>query len=134
MLCYLVRFFIIDRLFICVFAVDDLQATSAMLMAAALKPNTQGTYTSAQNRFVNFCSTFNLPVMPTTEDILLLYIAHLFDSGLKGSSIRVYLSAVRSLHVYRGFQYPTGMLRLQLALKGAMVNQHHQLEIFQLLL
>jgi site-specific recombinase XerD len=93
-----------------------------MLMAAALNPNTQRTYTSAQNRYINFCSAFNLPVMPATEDNLLLYIAHLFDAGLKGSSIRVYLSAVRSLHVFAGYSYPTEMLRVRLALKGAVTK------------
>ena len=91
-----------------------------MLMAAALKPNTQRTYSSAQTRFINFCSKYNLVVMPVTEDTLLLYIAFLFDEGLKGSSIRVYISAVRSLHIYSGFVYPSDMFRVRLALRGAV--------------
>jgi site-specific recombinase XerD len=85
-------------------------------MAAALKPNTQRTYSSAQTRFINFCSKYNLVVMPVSENTLLLYIAFLFDEGLKGSSIKVYISAVRSLHIYSGFIYPSDMLRVRLAL------------------
>ena len=91
-----------------------------MLMAAALKPNTKRTYTSAQNRYIKFCESYNIVVMPTTEDNLLLYVAFLFDSGLKGSSIKVYLSAVRSMHIYAGYPYPNEMLRVRLAIKGAV--------------
>jgi hypothetical protein len=60
--------------------------------------------------------------MPVTEETLLLYIGFLFEEGLSGSSIRVYLSAVRSLHVFSGISYPTELLRVKLALKGAVRN------------
>jgi hypothetical protein len=57
-------------------------------MAATLKPNTKITYSSAQNKYVNFCEIYNLPVIPATEDNLLLYVAYLFEDGLKESSIK----------------------------------------------
>jgi hypothetical protein len=52
--------------------------------------------------------------------VLLLYVAFLYDQGLKGSSIRVYLATVRSLHVYSNMIYPQDSLRLKLAVKGAV--------------
>ena len=98
----------------------ELRETSDMLMSSALKINTHKTYSSAQNKYLNFCSAYDIVPLPATEETLLLYVAFLFDLKLKGSSIRVYLAAVRSLHVFLGFGYPTDMLRLKLAVKGAM--------------
>ena len=60
--------------------------------------------------------------MPISEESLLLYVSYLFEEGLSASTIRVYLSAVRSLHVFAGEQYPTTLLRVKLALKGAVRN------------
>jgi integrase len=104
---------------VCV-AVSDLEATSAILMDAALKPTTTKTYTSAQSRFLSFCSIYAQIPLPVTEDTLLLYISFLFEDGLTASTIRVYLAAVRSLHIFSNAQYPTNMLRVRLALKGAV--------------
>ena len=102
--------------------VHDLGATSEFLMSAALKPSTRKTYTCAQNKFLEFCKQYSLVSLPVTEETLLLYVAFLFEDGFKGTSIRVYLSAIRSLHIYGGFSYPANMTRLQLALKGAVRN------------
>jgi hypothetical protein len=112
---YFVRMF-------CVISVDELGATSDMLMSAALKPSTKKTYSSAQQKFLEFCRIYKLKSMPVTESTLLLYVAYLFDQGFKGSSIRVYISAIRSLHVYGGYEYPEDMVRLKLALKGAVTQ------------
>jgi hypothetical protein len=103
-----------------VISVTDLGATSNMLMDEALKTNTKRTYSSAQTRFLNFCVKFALLPMPVTEETLLLYIAFLFEEGLSGSTIRVYLSAVRSMHVFAGKIYPINLLRVKLSLKGAV--------------
>ena len=77
-----------------------------MLMAAALKPSTHRTYSSAQNKYLNFCQFYNLVALPASEDTLLLYVAFLYDLKLKGGTIRVYLAAVRSLHIYLNHAYP----------------------------
>jgi hypothetical protein len=100
--------------------VGELASTSAMLMDAAFKSNTKRTYSSAQNRFMSFCTKFKLIQMPVSEDTLLLYVSFLFEEGLSGSTIRVYLSAVRSLHILAGSQYPANLPRVKLALKGAI--------------
>jgi hypothetical protein len=104
------------------FSVDELGATSDMLMSSALKPSTRKTYSCAQQKILEFCNRYTLIPAPVTESTLLLYVAYLFDLGFKGSSIRVYISAIRSMHIYGGFEYPTDMIRLQLSLKGAVTE------------
>ena len=49
---------------------------------------------------MNFCAEFNHIALPTTNELLLKYVAFLYQEGLKGTSIKVYLSAVRSLHIF----------------------------------
>jgi hypothetical protein len=100
--------------------VSELGETSLMLMSAGLKPNTHRTYSSAQRKYLNFCELYHFESLPASEDVLLLYVAFLFDQGLKGSTIRVYLAAIRSLHVYSNCVYPQESLRLKLAVKGAV--------------
>jgi hypothetical protein len=68
--------------------------------------------------------------MPVSENTLLLYISFLFEQGLAGSTIRVYMSAVRSLHIMAGEPYPTSLLRVKLALRGA--NRHTPVPIRKL--
>jgi hypothetical protein len=91
-------------------------------MESALKSNTHKTYSSAQTRFLNFCSQYSLSPMPVSEDVLLLYISFLFEQGLTASTIRVYLAAIRSLHIFSNEVYPTHLFRVKLALKGASRN------------
>lgn len=56
--------------------------------------------------------------MPANEQLLLLFVAEL-SQRLCHSSVRSYLSAVRHLHIAKGFGDPLkGSLRLELALKG----------------
>jgi hypothetical protein len=102
------------------FLVAALSETSDMLMTAGLKSNTHRTYNYAQQRYLSFCELYKLAPLPATEDVLLLYVAFLYDQGLKGSTIRVYLAAIHSLHVYLNYVYPLETLRLKLAVKGAV--------------
>ncbi len=58
---------------------------------------------------------------PADEETLLLYVAFLHKEHLKGSTIKVYLAAVRSLHVMMGLPPPSeGCHRLKLAIKCVM--------------
>ena len=52
--------------------------------------------------------------------MLLKYVAFLYQKGLKGSTIKVYLSAVRSLHVFANLTPLVYDEKLLLALKGAV--------------
>ena len=99
----------------------DLDETSAVLIQNALKSSTRSTYTSAQRSYIQFCYDFKLEALPAVESMLIYYVAHLHRRGLKGSSIQVYMSAIKSLHSHCGLMYPSFTPRLALALRGAKV-------------
>ena len=51
---------------------------------------------------MSFCQQFHIPPLPTTEYTLLLFITSLALSNLAHTTIKAYLSAVRSLHIQSG--------------------------------
>ena len=64
--------------------------------------------------------------MPTSESTLLLFVSHLAKSGLRHGTIKVYLSAVRHMHVSCGkhSEFTTQLTpRLQQVLKGIKRTQ-----------
>ncbi len=88
------------------------------LLSTALRPSTRRTYSSAQNRYLKFCQLFNIPPLPATELTLLRFISHI-SLTVSPNSIPVYLSAVRSLHVYHSFSPPPLTVpRVQLIIKS----------------
>ena len=80
------------------------------LLVNGLAKSTRRTYSAAQRRFLEFCfwsgqvHSGGSP-LPASEWTLILFITELSRS-LKASSIKVYLSGVRSLHVENGFDNP----------------------------
>ena len=64
--------------------------------------STHKSYQAAIEQYLTFCDQIKHTPMPTSEFTLLLYIAHMGQKGLSHSTIRVYLSAIRSLHVAKG--------------------------------
>ena len=72
------------------------------LVYSGLMYNTRRTYSVAQQQYFKFCMACQLDSTPATDHTLLLYVAYLGDKKLKYSSIKVYLDAVRSLHVESG--------------------------------
>ena len=93
-------------------------------MSKSLADSTQRTYCSAQKCFVEFCIQFSLfnrngSVLPASELTILRFIGVLSERR-QPSTIRTYLSAVRSLHIIHGFSDPLiGSCRIPMALKGA---------------
>ena len=85
-------------------------------------------YRSAQRQFIDFCTldgyvSSNGSLLPTSEQTLLRFCSHLADR-LHHSSIKVYLSAVRSLHIDQGFPDPlVNCLQLQRLLRGIKPHQ-----------
>ena len=99
---------------------QHLQATSRHLVQSGLRTTTRKTYSSAQKSYMKFCDDYNLLALPCSEDTVLLFIAYLHSTGCKGSTIRVYLSAVRSLHVEEGYGNPMdNYLRVKQALRAS---------------
>ena len=99
----------------------ELAETTQLLIHNALKDSTRSTYTSAQRRYLKFCNAFRFDPLPTCEETMLGFVSYLFSEGLKGTSITVYVAAVKSLHSHCGLDYPDKMPKLGLAMRGSKV-------------
>ena len=101
----------------------DLTKKCQFYLANGLAPSTHQVYGSAQRQFLEFCSQDILsdpghPLLPASEQTLMRFCAHLADR-LHHSPIKVYLSAVRSLHIDYGYPDPlSNCLQLQHLLEG----------------
>ena len=70
--------------------------------------------------------------MPTSESTLMLFVSHLANLGLTHSTIKVYLSSIRHLHVTQGkhSQFSTAFTpHLQQVLKGIDNNNKKNLQV-----
>ena len=91
-----------------------------------ISPATRHTYSSAQQSYLKFCSAIQCTPTPTHESTLLLFVTHLATSGLSHTSIKVYRSAIRSMHVATGQHIIFNQQltpRLQQVLKGIQRTQ-----------
>lgn len=98
----------------------SLKETADKLFRAAYAPSTLKTYSSAQKKFIDFCLFYELEHLPANNETLELYVAYLHTLNFKGSSIRVYLSAIRNLHIMSKYDPPIYTPRLQLIIRGAV--------------
>ena len=91
-------------------------------LAQCLAPSTRRVYQSAQCRCIDFCRldgrlSPEAALLPADEQSLMCFATMLADS-LNHSSIKVYLSAVRSLHIDNGLADPLiNCLQLQWLLR-----------------
>ena len=103
-----------------VHCIADLDHKACSLVAGGLRLSTHKTYSSAQLQFLRFCSTYSLVPIPASEQLLLWFIAYSRTPprALKAESLKVYLSAINSLHTLMGLPpAPTSAPRVRLALK-----------------
>ena len=97
-------------------------------MFQGIANSTRRTYESAQRKFLHFCQWSgrlhaNGSPLPASEWTLMLFVTHLSDS-VRASSISVYLSGIRSLHIENGFANPLdNCLRLERVLRGIKRSQ-----------
>ena len=98
-----------------------METTLQELFAAGLTESTRKTYRSGERRYLNFCATLG---NPATEKHLAGFIAHLYNKGLKPSTMKGYLAAVRYGQIALGLGdlVITKMPQLQYILKGAHRN------------
>ena len=95
--------------------------------ANGLAPSTHQVYGLAQCQFLEFCSQdipsdLSHPLLPASEQALMCFCAHLADR-LHHSSVKVNLSAVRSLHIDCGCPGPlSAWLRLRNLLDAVQSN------------
>ena len=81
------------------------------LMSSGLAKSIHLSYSSGQRLFIDFCLDFVMlnaddSFLPPSEIILSRFICYLSSRGYKPSTIKGYLSAVRSFHVFEGFSNP----------------------------
>ena len=98
----------------------QLESVAASLLENGLASSTRRTYSSGQTSYLSFCSLARLAPLPSSENILCLFVAWLASSGLSHATIKVYLAAVRQLHISAGRANPFlgDMPRLNLVLRG----------------
>ncbi len=73
---------------------------------SALAPSSQRTYSSAQQSYSRFCTTFGLAPLPVSEHQLCQFCSHLAARNLTHSTIKGYLSAIRHLQIAAGLPDP----------------------------
>ena len=85
-----------------------------------LADSTQRAYKSGQNRFLAFCRQANYKAVPASETVLCHFVSYLAEQKLKHKTIKVYLSAIRFLHISEGAGDPfhPSLDRLQYTLRG----------------
>ena len=88
------------------------------MVQAGYSDNTNRVYTSAQKAYLQFCDMYKLSPVPADELQVLRFIAHL-SHRISPTSIKVYLSAVRALHVNLGIKFDTSdQPRAQIMVRG----------------
>ena len=88
--------------------------------AKGLADSTQRTYRSGQKCFLEFCEAGGFKAVPASETVLCRFVGFLAESSLKSRTIKVYLSAIRFLHIAEGAGDPflPGLQRLHYTLQG----------------
>ena len=85
----------------------SLEPSVQAYLGMGLADSTQKSYRTASKRFNDFCIKFSINTpFPVSELVLCSFAAYLADDGLKPSSIKVYLAAIRSLQINLGLPDP----------------------------
>ena len=91
------------------------------LFAAGLAESTHRAYQAGGNRYSKFCQEPSLTPYPTSEELVLLFIAHLHQEKLAHGTNKSYLAAIRYGQIQRGLGNPAihSMPQVEYVLKGA---------------
>ena len=101
--------------------ITSLQTALQGYYQKGLAKSTHKSYQAGQKRYLTFCSEVKRSAVPTTEETLLLFVTHLAQHELTHATIKVYLSAVRNLHVTAGLhnEFSAHLTpRLEMVLRG----------------
>ena len=140
---------------LCTAGYNQLSSAAHRFLTAGLATSTTATYSAGKRRYLQFCGRAKVPATPASEATIILFVSHLATTNISHSSIKIYLSAVRHMHIIRGLhtsssphferyekkssihspiqskasyhnQYPTQDTCLPLY-KGTFLLQHHAL-------
>lgn len=104
----------------------QLQHQAQQFITLGLASATRATYSAGWKKFTTFCAETHITSMPASEHTLLLFATLMAASHISHGTIKVYLSAVRHMHIMSGLhEYFSQQLtpRLQLALIGIKRSQ-----------
>lgn len=87
---------------IILFLLGHLRILASQFFRDRLASSTRSTYNAGQQKFINFCTSAKVHPVPTTEATLMLFSTHLAAMNISYATIKVYLAAVRYLHVSVG--------------------------------
>lgn len=104
--------------------VHQLDGSVQRFFTAGLSTSTHKTYKSAEQRYLRFCTQFNIKPFPASETTLCYYVACLGQEGLAHTSIKTYLSGVRQIQIAHGLPDPSiqTMPRLRQIIRGVRVE------------
>ena len=93
--------------------------------SSGLASSTTKVYSAALNRYYKFCNLYSLSATPASEQLLCRFVSYLALDHVSANSLRVYLSAVRQLHLQCHLPPPViaAMPRLQQVLRGIKISQ-----------
>ena len=102
-----------------------MDATVQELLESGVAPSTASAYRSGARRYNSFCTRTGLTAFPLTETVVCRFVAHLHQSQLSLSSIRLYLSAIRFFQIAYGFGNPhlESFHRLHYVVRGVARTQ-----------
>ena len=101
--------------------INKLLGNARKLLHNGLAKSSRNTYATGQRRYVKFCKMVGAKPIPTSESILTLFVTHLATSNISLRTIKVYLAAVRHIHVCKGLHKHFNQQitpRLHLILRG----------------
>ena len=76
--------------------ITNLETSVNIYYHQGLSLSTQRLYSTGQTRYYSFCQQLNCSSLTSTEQLLLLFVAHLANEGLAHATIKVYQLSVTS--------------------------------------
>jgi len=104
----------------------DLHSKADRFLAQGLAPSTVATYSAGKRKYILFCTTTKISPMPSSESTLILFVTHLAAANISHTTIKVYLSAIRHMHIIAGLHNSFNEQltpRLQLVIRGIKKSQ-----------
>ena len=80
----------------------QLHQKAQQYLTLGLATTTRATYSTAWQKFASFCTRTHKSPIPASEQILLMFVSSLATNNISQGTIKVYLSAVRHMHVIAG--------------------------------
>ena len=76
------------------------------LFSMGLAPSTLRSYRSACEVYSRFCREHKLKPYPASEEVMCLFVASRYKKGILGSSVKMYMAAIRYSQIAVGLGYP----------------------------